>query len=76
MAKKRADQMDGPELQQGFVEMRRQWLIGELTNYGAESDDIRAGIAAMALKAQDEKELKKLLRSIVEQIDAEKTQHQ
>lgn len=72
MATKHADRMDGPQLQQGIAEMRRQWLIAELTDLAGQSDDVRAGVAAMALKAKDQTELKKLLRSIVEEMDAEK----
>jgi hypothetical protein len=68
MAKKRAERMDGAELQKGIAEMRCQWLIGELTALGSEYDDVRAGVAVMVLKAKDKDELKKLFRSIVEEL--------
>ncbi len=69
MAKKRAERMDGAELQKEIAEMRCQWLIGELTALGSEYDDVRAGVAVMVLKAKDKEELKKLFRSIADEMD-------
>ena len=74
MAKKRAERMDGAELQKGIAEMRCQWLIGELTALGSEYDDVRAGVAVMVLKAKDKQELKKLFRSIVEEMGDDELQ--
>jgi hypothetical protein len=73
MAKKRAERMDGPELKQAIADMRRQWLIAELTSFGAESSDVRVAVAAMALKAKDQKELEKLIRSFVAEMEEEKS---
>jgi hypothetical protein len=71
MAKKRADVMDGVELQEGVTEMRRQWLIGELTQLNNHQNDARVAVAAMALKAKDEKELFKLIGSMAKELPPE-----
>ncbi len=72
MAKKRTELMDGPELQKGIAEMRRQWLIAELAAFSSEShddfDDLRAKIAVGVLRAKDQNELASLTSTLATEL--------
>lgn len=71
LAGKRAERMDGPELKQGIVDMRRHSLIAELTELANNSDGfdaMRAEVAAEALRAKDRLELEKLSRDLAKEL--------
>ena len=76
LATKRAERMDGPELKQGITDMRRQCLLAELIELANDSpndfDSARAGIAAMALKAKDRKDLVDTIRAVAKELEQTK----